>query len=354
MENITTRVWKLDPYNPDPEIIARAAEIIKKGGLVAFPTETVYGLGANGLDGEAVAGIYRAKGRPSDNPLILHVADLEMAHRLSRSLSPEALLLMEQFWPGPLTLVVPKGGEIPQQVTGGLGTVAIRMPDHPVALALIKAAGLPIAAPSANRSGRPSPTTAAHVRTDLEGRVDAILDGGPAGLGLESTVLDITGPCPVILRPGGVTHEQLARVLQNVTLDPSVLGEKLPKDQAPRSPGMKYIHYAPAAPVILFEGEPEKVRKALSCRTEELSAMGKRVGVLATEESAAGYSGQAKILTMGRRKTPSGAAALLFGRLREFDRLQVDIILAEGIETKGIGLAVMNRLRRAASEIVKC
>ncbi|SHE97235.1 translation factor SUA5 [Desulforamulus putei DSM 12395] len=354
MKNTGTRVWQLDPDRPDPEIISRAAEIIKKGGLVAFPTETVYGLGANGLDGEAVAGIYRAKGRPSDNPLILHVADLDMANRLSRNLPPQAPLLMEKFWPGPLTLVVPKAGGIPQQVTGGLDTVAVRMPGHPVALALIKAAGVPIAAPSANRSGRPSPTTADHVLADLEGRVDAILDGGPAGLGLESTVLDLTGPCPIILRPGGVTYEQLAGVLKEVAIDRSVLGEKLSKDQVPRSPGMKYIHYAPAAPVILFEGEPEKVRQALSRRAAELSARGKRVGILATEETAAGYAGGAKILTMGRRKNPADAAALLFGRLRQFDQLQVDVILAEGMETRGIGLAVMNRLRRAASEIVKC
>lgn len=353
MESITTQIWQLNPGSPDPEIISRAAEIIKKGGLVAFPTETVYGLGANGLDEEAVAGIYRAKGRPSDNPLILHVADFEMAERLSSNLPPEALHLMEQFWPGPLTLVVPKSKDIPQQVTGGLATVAIRMPDHPVALALIKAAGLPIAAPSANRSGRPSPTTAAHVRADLEGRVDAILDGGSAGLGVESTVLDLTGTVPVILRPGGATYEQLSRVLKSVILDPSVLGEKLPENQTPRSPGMKYIHYAPTAPVILFEGEPAKVRQTLSRRARELSAAGKQVGILATEESAAGYADQAKVLTLGHRKTPSDAAALLFGRLREFDQLKVDVILAEGIETQGIGLAVMNRLRRAAVEIVE-
>ncbi|MEW6696550.1 MAG: L-threonylcarbamoyladenylate synthase [Bacillota bacterium] len=353
MESIQTRIWQLNPESPDPEIISRAAEIIKNGGLVAFPTETVYGLGANGLDGEAVAGIYRAKGRPSDNPLILHVADQEMAKQLSPNLPPEALPLMEQFWPGPLTLVVPKSKEIPQQVTGGLATVAIRMPDHPVALALIKAAGLPIAAPSANRSGRPSPTTAAHVQADLEGRVHAILDGGPADLGVESTVLDITGDVPVILRPGGVTYEQLAGVLKNVTLDPSVLGEKLPQGQVPRSPGMKYIHYAPTAPVILFEGEPEKVRQALSRRAQELAAANKKIGILSTEENAAGYADRAKVLTLGQRKTPSNAAALLFSRLREFDQLKVDVILAEGIETQGIGLAVMNRLRRAAAEIVR-
>ena len=353
MENTSTQLYQLNSHNPDSQVINLAAQVIIQGGLVAFPTETVYGLGANGLDGAAVAKIYQAKGRPSDNPLILHVAEVGMVGQLCQKLSDEAQLLMSKFWPGPLTLVLPKAEGIPQEVTGGLQTVAVRMPDHPVALALIKAAGVPIAAPSANKSGRPSPTTATHVQTDLQGRIDVILDGGPAGLGVESTVLDLSSPIPTILRPGGVTYEQLCQVLKEITIDPSVLGEKLPQDQAPRSPGMKYIHYAPAAPVILFEGEPEQVRQSLLNRAKELLTQGKRIGILATEESAAVYPSEAIILKLGHRETPAAAATRLFALLREFDQLKVETILAESVPPKGIGLAVLNRLRRAAGEIVR-
>lgn len=352
MENILTKLWQVDLENPDPQIIKAAADIIKAGGLVAFPTETVYGLGANGLAGEAVAKIYRAKGRPSDNPLILHVADSSMVNDLVQMITPQAQLLIESFWPGPLTLVLPKADHIPREVTGGLPTVALRMPNHPVALALIQAAGVPIAAPSANQSGRPSPTTAAHVELDLQGRIDAILDGGPAGLGVESTVLDLSSAVPTILRPGGVTYEQLLNVLGEVVIDPSVLGEKLSQHEAPRSPGMKYMHYAPTAPVILFEGEPVMVRQAITNRAKDLLALGKHVGILATEDSAPYFPEEATILTMGNRETPSAAATLLFALLREFDQLQVEMILAEGINPQGLGLAVMNRLRRAAGERV--
>lgn len=354
MEYINTKNWLVNPAQPDEDIIRQAAAIIKKGGLVAFPTETVYGLGANGLDSKAVAAIYYAKGRPSDNPLILHVADTGMVKDLSSNLPEVASILMRTFWPGPLTLVVPKAKHIPAEVTGGLATVAVRLPDHPVALALIRASGLPIAAPSANQSGRPSPTKAEHVQADLQGRIDAILDGGPAGLGLESTVLDLTSAVPVILRPGGVTYEQLKEVLGDVTIDPSVLGEKLPRDRVPRSPGMKYRHYAPASPVILFEGEPRKIKTAITERAQTLLAQGEKVGILTTTEQARGYPTQAKILKLGTRENPTTAAANLFSRLREFDQLQVDVILAEGLETTGIGLAIMNRLRRAAGEKVQC
>ena len=349
-----TQVWQLNPIHPEPQIIEKAAAIIKNGGLVAFPTETVYGLGAHGLCSEAVAKIYRAKGRPSDNPLILHVADLPMAASLSRELPTSARLLMENFWPGPLTLVVPKAAGIPKEVTGGLDTVAIRMPDHPVALALIEYAGIPIAAPSANRSGRPSPTTADHVRADLAGRIDALLDAGPAGVGLESTVLDLTGAVPIILRPGGVTYEQLKEIMPKVTIDPSVLGEKLPVNQVPRSPGMKYMHYAPTAPIILFTGATQKAKEQLAARYQELAVQGERVGILATEENIPFYPSDAIILPLGTRANPAIAAASLFALLRQFDKLQVDTILAEGLDTHGLGLAVMNRLRRAATEVVEC
>lgn len=353
MENIRTQLYNLNTSAPDPQIIAAAAKVIQSGGLVAFPTETVYGLGANGLDGVAVAKIYQAKGRPSDNPLILHVAETQMVGGLSQEISEQARLLMDKFWPGPLTLVLPKTNGIPPEVTGGLDTVAVRMPDHPVALALIKAAGVAIAAPSANKSGRPSPTTAAHVETDLQGRIDVILDGGPAGLGVESTVLDLSGSMPTILRPGGVTYEQLAQVLGEVAIDPSVLGEKLPQDKAPRSPGMKYMHYAPAAPLTLYEGDPERIKHSIASRANELLHLGKRVGILATEESAAAYPAEAIILKIGQRETPATAATRLFALLRQFDQLKVEAILAEAVTAKGIGLAVLNRLRRAAGEIVK-
>lgn len=352
MEIIATQLWKVSSETPDPEVILQAAAIIKRGGLVAFPTETVYGLGANGLDSRAVTGIYRAKGRPADNPLILHIANPNQVDKLS---SPTAVArqLMEKFWPGPLTLVLPKIGNIPTEVTGGLDTVAVRMPNHPVALALIEAAGVPVAAPSANSSGRPSPTTANHVLGDLEGRIDAILDGGPAGMGLESTVLDLTSEIPIILRPGGVTFEQLQDTLGAINIDPSVLGEKLPENRAPRSPGMKYLHYAPAAKVILFEGECALISRAIRERAEELTRKGIRVGILATKENVASYPDGAIILEMGSRKKPLEAASVLFGHLRDFDRLEVDVIFAEGLETKGMGLAVMNRLRRAAGEVIQ-
>lgn len=353
-DSITTQVWQLDPSQPDAQIIEKAAAIIKNGGLVAFPTETVYGLGAHGLSGEAVAKIYRAKGRPSDNPLILHVAEIPMAVSLSRDLPTTAQLLMKTFWPGPLTLVVPRAAAIPREVTGGLDTVAIRMPAHPVALALIKAAGVPIAAPSANKSGRPSPTTADHVKADLTGRVDALLDAGPAGVGLESTVLDLTGAVPIILRPGGVTYEQLQQVIPEVAIDPSVLGKKLPANEAPRSPGMKYRHYAPTAPVILFTGATTKVKEQLAARYRELTSQGKRVGILAAEENIPFYPADAIVLPLGTRENPAMAAASLFALLRQFEQLQVDTILAEGLDTQGLGLAVMNRLQRAASEVVEC
>lgn len=354
METMTTQYWRVDPVKPQPEIVFKAADIIKQGGLVAFPTETVYGLGANGLDSKSVAGIYLAKGRPSDNPLILHVSRLEQVDKLSSGLPGVALDLMDIFWPGPLTLVVPRAKGVPDAVTGGLNTVAVRMPDHPVALALIEAAGVPVAAPSANRSGRPSPTLAEHVRLDLEGKIDAVLDGGPAGMGVESTVLDITGEIPVILRPGGVTLEQLRQVLGEVKIDPAALGEKLTANTPVKSPGMKYMHYAPSAPLVLFEGEPGLTCRAITQQAEEEMAQGKRVCILASKENAQLYPGEAVILELGSRDKPASAARRLFRHLRECDRLRVDVILVEGLAPQGIGLAVMNRLRRAAQIITRC
>lgn len=342
---LATRYIKVDPLNPAPAVIKAAGDILAQGGLVAFPTETVYGLGANALDGRAVVRIFKAKGRPSDNPMIVHVAGLDQVGDLVESLPAPAYSLMQAFWPGPLTLVLPAGRVIPPEVTAGLPSVAIRMPDHAVALALIKAAGLPVAAPSANLSGRPSPTTAAHVRQDLNGRIDMILDGGPTGVGVESTVLDLTGPVPTILRPGGVTLEALQGILTGVMVDPAVLSA-LPADR-PRSPGMKYTHYAPKAPLLLVEGEPQAIAAKIREISSEYRSKGQRVGILAYADSE-DYAGSGQVVLAGYRKRPETVAAGLYAALRRFNDLEVDFILAEGLPESGVGLAVMNRLRKAA------
>ncbi|WP_027717608.1 L-threonylcarbamoyladenylate synthase [Desulfovirgula thermocuniculi] len=356
MKAIETLYWSLDPVRPDPQVLARAGKILRRGGLVAFPTETVYGLGASALDPRAVARIFEVKGRPQDNPLIVHVAGPgEVAGLVEGEVPPQASLLIKLFWPGPLTLVLPAAPHLPPQVTAGLPTVALRMPAHPVALGLIAAAGVPVAAPSANLSGRPSPTTAQHVLEDLGGRIEAVLDAGPAAIGLESTVLDLTGPVPLILRPGGITPEELAEVLGEVRLAPGAGGEPcaLPR---PRSPGMKYRHYAPRAPLLLVEGDPQRVAGRIAELARGYLARGKAVGILAYEETAPLYrlpEGRVSLVVAGSRDNPRAVAAALFGALRRLDALGVDVILAEGMEPRGVGLAVMNRLRRAAGENVE-
>ncbi|AEG16922.1 Sua5/YciO/YrdC/YwlC family protein [Desulfofundulus kuznetsovii DSM 6115] len=346
-----TAYWRVDPIKPDPRIMARAGLILRQGGLVAFPTETVYGLGANALDGLAVARIFEVKGRPQDNPLIVHVADRETACRLVCRVPAGAGKLMDAFWPGPLTLVLPAAPVVPRQVTAGLDSVGIRMPDHQVALALIAAAGVPVAAPSANLSGRPSPTTAGHVLQDLNGRIEVVLDAGPAGVGLESTVLDLTGDVPVILRPGGITREELEKVIGEVRADPGVDGRP-GGEFRPRSPGMKYRHYAPRVPLVLVEGEPERVAARLKELAGIYRSRGLRVGVLATAETAGEYNGS-RVVVAGPRQDPAAIASRLFAALRQLDELGVDVILAEGIEPRGLGLAVMNRLRRAAGNRIE-
>lgn len=314
------------------ENIARAARILRDGGLVAFPTETVYGLGANALDPEAVGRIYDAKGRPGDNPMIVHIARASDIGQLTPRLSPEIIRLIEHFWPGPLTLVLPKKDMVPLRTTGGLSTVAVRMPDHPAALELIEAAGVPIAAPSANLSGKPSPTTAAHVIEDMSGRVDAILDGGECRVGIESTVLDMSGAAPTILRPGIVTRESIEAVLgREVLLDPAL---NLPADPdlVPKAPGMKYRHYAPKAQMLVVEGRREKVRQEIERLRVLNEQLGNRVGVILFEEKAF-----------------IEAAHDFFGRLREMDREDVDLILAGALsDTDGVGFAVMNRMLKSA------
>ena len=343
-----TKYLSTDPQTPDPRVLEEGGRVIRRGGLVAFPTETVYGLGANALDGLAVAGIFAAKGRPADNPLIVHVAEKEMVKELAQEASPQALDLMEAFWPGPLTIILPALGKVPGQVTAGLTTLALRMPNHPVALGLIKAAGTPVAAPSANTSGRPSPTTGDHVRQDLDGRIDMLLDAGPTGVGLESTVVDLTAPIPLILRPGGITPDDLSEVLDKVTIAKAP-AKGMEPEAPPRSPGMKYTHYAPKAPLYLFEGAEQEVAAKIKEKAALCLAEGLRVGVLAYD-GGSDFTPYGLVLKAGRKDKPETVAASLYSVLRRFDQLGVDVILAEGIEDHGIGLAVMNRLRKAAQK----
>jgi L-threonylcarbamoyladenylate synthase len=324
------------------EGLALAAQILKAGGLVAFPTETVYGLGADALNGAAVAGVFAAKGRPMDNPLIVHMASAAAMESLAAAIPPAARLLAERFWPGPLTLVLESSRLVPPEATGGLDSIALRVPDHPVALALIAAAGVPVAAPSANLSGRPSPTTARHVLDDLAGRIDAVLDGGPCEVGIESTVLDIRDGCPRILRPGGVTAGAIGRVLGRQC---EVV--RWEAGDAPPSPGLKYTHYAPRAPLYLVTGEPPEVLARLEALLAHYRERGKKVGLLLSAENAGRFRCE-HLEILGSRSDPASQAAVLYSALRRFDRHGVDVILAEGYPEQGMGLAVMNRLRKAA------
>lgn len=345
-----TALWRVDAENPAADIIGSAARIITEGDLVAFPTETVYGLGANGLDANAVQKIFLAKGRPADNPLILHIASSAELFQLVRTVPPQALSLMKHFWPGPLTLVLPSSGLVPAEVTAGLATVAVRMPQHPVALALIKKAGVPIAAPSANRSGYPSPTTAQHVWDDLAGRISAILDGGPTGVGLESTVLDLTGEIPMILRPGGVTYEELAQLLGEVKADPG-LTDALTK---PKAPGMKYTHYSPQAQVILVKGTAESLTRQIAELCKDYHQQGLKVGLLLTKETwrMLGPISAAYQKNLGSRRQLQEIARVIYSELRACDIAGVDIILTETYQEKGLGAALMNRLLKAAGHKV--
>jgi len=348
-----TIVLKVNPEKPEAEKIRVAAKIIRRGGLVAFPTETVYGLGADALNPEAVTQIYLAKKRPLDNPIIVHVASENDVYRLAENVPEKARRLMSVFWPGPLTLVLKAKDIVPKATTGGLDTVAVRMPNLRVALALIKESRVPIAAPSANLSGRPSPTTAEHVKQDLYGRIDLILDAGPTEVGVESTVLDLTMDPPQILRPGGVSYEALSEVLGRVELHPTVVADREISLVHARSPGMKHKHYAPKAKVIVVEGEPEAVRRKVQELAEEHRKNGRSVGVLATDENKRFYKANV-IKSLGARRDLSSAARNLFKMLREFDEEKVDIIIAESVPIEGLGLAVMNRLRKASGfNIVK-
>lgn len=328
------------------DIIRQAAAILQNGGLVAFPTETVYGLGGNGLDSRACEKIYEAKGRPSDNPLILHISAVEELGALAREVSPAAQKLMDAFWPGPLTMIFRKTEIVPARATGGLDTVAVRFPDHPVAQAIIRAAGLPIAAPSANSSGKPSPTRASHVAYDLDGKIDMIVDGGAAAWGLESTIVDVSGEVPMILRPGAVTKEMMEEVVGTVAVDPAVLA-KPAADLKPKAPGMKYTHYSPQANVMLVKGERQAVAAAINRMAKAAQDAGKKVGVLATEETKALYRADA-VLSLGSGAHLEEIGANLFRALRKCDFLGMAEVYSEVFPEEGEGMAIMNRLRKAA------
>jgi len=342
----TTEIVKVDSKNPEKKVIERAARILIRGGLVAFPTETVYGLGANALDEDAVLKIFEVKNRPSDNPLIIHIAKIDDLYLISSKVPKKAEKLVQKFWPGPLTLVLPRSEIVPDPPVAGLSTVAIRMPSHPVAHALISMSDLPIAAPSANLAGRPSPTTAEHVVKDLDGKIELILDGGEITFGVESTVIDFTSPVPTILRPGPITVEELREELGEVEVH-SVAGQEGAEEVIVKSPGMKYRHYAPKAEVTVVEGDPILARKKIKEIVNEKKKTGKRVGVVTTAENAHAY--QADVLkVVGERNNSRQIAKNLFKVLRELDAEEVDFAVVEGIEPVGIGLAVMNRLRKAA------
>jgi len=340
-----TKQWYVDnvvDINDSCPQISQAAALLRADEVVAFPTETVYGLGANALSTAAVQKIFQAKGRPSDNPLIVHIADRYQLEDIATDIPDVAYTLMEQFWPGPLTLVLKKkGNTICDAVTAGLSTVAVRMPAHPVALALIRESGLPLAAPSANRSGRPSPTSAMHVWADLHGKIAGIVDGGETGIGVESTVLDCTTDIPTILRPGGVTKEQLEQAIGRVAIDAALTDQK----QTPKSPGMKYTHYAPKSPLIVVDGSPNFLQKLV----DDERARGKKVGVLTTKERQGVYKADV-VLVCGERADLSTVANRLYDTLRAFDETDVDVIYSESFPSVGIGAAIMNRLQKAAGQ----
>ncbi len=345
---MNTLVLKVNPEAPDAEKIRFAADIIRRGGLVAFPTETVYGLGADALNPKAVLALFEAKKRPLDNPPIVHVGKIEDVFALVKEVPEKAQRLMEVFWPGPLTLIFKRSKLVPDVTVAGLDTVAIRMPRHNVALALIRESNCPIAAPSANLAGRPSPTTAQHVLDDLAGRIDAVLDAGPTKIGVESTVLDITVDPPQILRPGGISYEVLKDFLGRVDLNPVAIANKeLPINEV-RSPGVKHKHYAPKAEMFLVEGPVMVIVEKINELLRDFKNRGFKVGVLATDETAAYYHDVDVVKSLGSRNNLTEIARNLFRLLREFDSNGVDVILAEGIPARGVGLAVLNRLRKAS------
>ncbi len=342
----TKRIQVLDSDRIKEEELKEAAQILQEGGLVAFPTETVYGLGANALDEEAAKKIYAAKGRPSDNPLIAHISSPEELEPLVLEIPDMAKKLMDLYWPGPLTMVFKKKAIVPYGTTGGLDTVAVRMPSDPVARTLIRLAGVPVAAPSANSSGRPSPTTADHVWQDMAGKIEMIVDGGPVGIGLESTIVDVTGPVAMILRPGAITVEMVREALGEAQIDPAIMGP-MKEGEHPKAPGMKYRHYAPKAPLTLVEGEMEQVVRTINRLAKEALKEGKKVGIICTDETRSCYPA-GMIQSIGIRAREETVAHNLYAVLREFDDLGADVIYSESFPDDQMGQAIMNRLTKAA------
>lgn len=341
--------------------IKEACTILQAGGLVAFPTETVYGLGADALNADAAAKIYAAKGRPSDNPLIVHIADTDAVYKLADieklaniDMQKKAEMLMEAFWPGPLTLIFPKKEIVPDGTTGGLPTVAIRMPSHPVALSLIRESGIYIAAPSANTSGRPSPTTAQHVAEDMDGRIDMILDGGAVGIGIESTIVDMTSEIPTILRPGFITKSMLEAIIGTVTIDKAIIAPD--PNLRPKAPGMKYTHYAPKGILSIVEAadaDIHRVAEEISRLVAEKEAQGYKTAVLTTKEHAGLYT-CTHIFVVGESENGQTIAANLYAILRECDAQQIEYMYSEAFDQTELGGAIMNRLLKAAGHRVIC
>jgi L-threonylcarbamoyladenylate synthase len=344
---LQTKILKVNPLHPDPDAIEVAAAIIKDFGIVAFPTETVYGLGADAMVPRAVSKIFEAKGRPPDNPIIVHVSGESDLRKVAADIPAVAKTLIREFWPGPLTLLFRRKTTVPDITVAGLDTVAVRMPRHAVALSLIRASQTPIAAPSANISGSPSPTTAEHVFSDLKGRIELILDGGESNIGVESTVLDITCDPPIVLRPGGTPVENIESVVGKVKLHPAALAEINLEGYLAKAPGMKYKHYAPRALLVLVEGSDlTRLRSRVQETADDLKQRGKRrVAIIAP--SAHGYKADV-VKSLGDRGNLEEIAKKLFPTLRKMDEEKVDAIVVEGVETRGLGLAIMNRLRRAS------
>lgn len=352
MSHRYTQIVHIDPQQPDPELLAQAATLLQAGKLVAFPTETVYGLGANALDTQAVAGIFEAKGRPTTDPLIVHLAELTQLERVACELPALAFTLAEQFWPGPLTLVVRRKPGVPALVSAGLDTIAVRIPAHRVARGLLIASDLPVAAPSANRFARPSPTSAAHVLADLDGRVDLIIDAGSSRIGLESTVLDLTRDEPVVLRPGGVSLEDLRTFIPELRFIPRYLDPST----ASAAPGGMLRHYAPDTPLTLFTGERDAVLACMRAELESMQRLGQRAGLLLSEEDlTAFYDLSAITHSLGSEADQSSMATRLFAGLRELDQAGIDRILTRAVQQSGLGLAIWDRLLRAADgRVIQC
>ena len=345
----------LDESNIDEKLVAEAGEIIKSGGLVAFPTETVYGLGGDALNPNSSEKIYSAKGRPSDNPLIVHIAEFDALEKIVSEIPEAGRKLAERYWPGPLTMIFKKSDAVPFQTTGGLNTVAVRMPVHKTALAFIKAGGGYIAAPSANISGRPSPTCARYVIEDMDGRIDMIIDGGDSGIGLESTIIDLTGDKPMILRPGYITEKMLAEVLGQVDTDPTIMDGNC-KDR-PKAPGMRYRHYAPKGELTIVSGDEAKVTDYITRQTNIAVALGRQAGIICTDETMEKYDNmqmpdRVSVKSAGSRTDEEEIAHRLYSILREFDDEAVDVIFSESFDDSNLGQAIMNRLLKAAGHQV--